>query len=116
MIAVALALVLLAGPAERPPLEAGDIDWLEWPTGNDMSFTPYTTARPGEVLVVLECRVGEEGRLDQCRVAETTGRDSGEVQATLRVASRFRMTLRTKSGESTAGRKVRVPVRWKPPA
>ena len=116
MIAAVLALALLAAPYERAPLGAGDVDWLDLPTAEDMErFYPNTTARPDNVLVVLECVIARGGRPDSCRVVEVTGRDNGEVTATLRLASKFRMTPRTKSGESTTGRKVRIPVRWMPP-
>ena len=113
MIAAVLTLALLAAPYERAPLGAGDLDWLELPTAEDFGrFYPDTTARPDNVLVVLECVVARGGRPDLCRVIEVTGRDNGEVAATLRLASKFRLTQRTKSGESTTGRKVRIPVRW----
>jgi hypothetical protein len=116
LIAAVLALALLAAPYERVPLGVGDVDWLERPTAEDFGrFDPHTTAWPDNVLVVLECVIARGGRLDPCRVIEVAGRDNGEVAATLRLASKFRLTQRTKSGESTMGRKVRIPIRWMPP-
>lgn len=115
MIALAFAAALLATPYERAPLTHGDFVWLERPAAEDLSFSPPTTAQADEVFVLLLCEVGPDGRLARCRVETTTGRDNGEVAASLRVANKFRMASRTKAGEPTAGRKVRVPMRWMPP-
>lgn len=110
---VLLAALLQAASYERPPLISGDFEWLERPAAEDIGrFHPNTTARPVERLVVVECRVGRDGWLQQCHVFQAPPTDNGETAATLRIASMFRMAPRSRSGESTVGRRVRIPVRW----
>ena len=116
IVGILLAALLQAAPYERAPLSAGDFIWLEQPTAKDIGrFYPNTTARAVERMVVIECGVGRSGRLDRCMVFKAPPTDNGETAATLRMASFFRMSARTKSGESTTGRKVHIPVLWKLP-
>ena len=113
---ILLAGLLQAASYERAPIVAPDFDWLERPTAKDAGrFYPKTTARRVDRLVVIECLVGRDGRLQQCRVFQAPATDDGEIAATLRMASKFRMSSRSKSGEPTAGRKVRIPFRWNAP-
>lgn len=113
---VLLAALLQAGSYERAPLASTDFVWVERPTSADIGkFYPNSTARPVERLVVIECLVGREGWLQRCRVYQAPPTDNGEITASLGIAGRFRVSPRTKSGESTAGRKVRIPILWKLP-
>ena len=122
MIALAVVVLLAAEtpaaatPYERAVLEYADFSWVETPRSEDFErFYPETTGRKLETLIVLRCTVANAGRLERCVVEQAPDRDYGFAKATLRLANKFRIDHRTRSGESTRGRVVRVPVRWMVP-
>jgi hypothetical protein len=63
----------------------------------------------------LECTVGAEGELKDCVASGETPAGAGFGEASLAVASKFRMPTKAPSGASTVGRTVRFPIQWVQP-
>lgn len=66
-----------------------------------------------EGVTVIECRVQENGRLDQCVVVSETPADQGWGEAALETAQRFRMDTVDRRGQSTVGSRVRLTKQWR---
>lgn len=83
------------------------------PTGSDfVQFYPATAlARGLSGAATLECLVNADGGL-RCRVIEETPADAGFGLAALAVAQKFRVAP-TAAGASNAGRKLRIPIRFR---
>lgn len=64
----------------------------------------------------INCRVGADGRLSDCRVVSETPPGRGFGQAALRMAGRIRINPRTRSGRPTAGARVTIPIPFRGPA
>jgi hypothetical protein len=100
--------------SNEAPLITGTPEWIERPTtiphppGNWWTRTDL----PKEALVVLDCLVAPNGRLD-CSIQseEPPGWDFG--QQALRLARDLRMAPTTREGEPTANRRhiLRIPFR-----
>ncbi|NEX93858.1 energy transducer TonB [Caulobacter sp. 17J65-9] len=88
-------------------------DWASVPRYQDLE--PFYPAEAAQFEVagrgVIECRVRADGTLEACAVSEETPSGWGFGAATLAVAQFFRMRP---VGESLAGGRVRVPLRWTP--
>jgi TonB family protein len=112
-------LQLEPGPARAPPPRAAarivDPVWLLRPNPEEVAaLYPSLAAeenRGGEA--VIDCAVTAFGRLSACKVVAQRPAHYGFGAATLRLASRFRMRSTTRSHQPVAGRRVRVPVRWR---
>ena len=103
-------------PAPRPAARAIlDPVWVLRPSQQDVSdLYPLLAAEENRTgMAVIDCVVTASGRLSACRVAAERPARYGFGAATLKLASRFRMRTTTRSGEPIAGRRVRVPVRWR---
>ena len=89
--------------------------WLLQPSREDVSdlYPPVAADENRTGMVTIDCAVTASGRLSACKVAAERPARYGFGAATLKLASRFRMRSTTQSGESIAGRRVRVPVRWR---
>ena len=111
MIAAVLALALLAAPYERAPLGAGDVDWLEWPSAEQISSLIAHHMPDG--AITLTCTVLANGRLAECVVYRVEPDDRRLVDTAMKIARLFRMKAATESGEATAGRRVRLPLVFK---
>jgi TonB family protein len=118
--ALAMALLLQAAPPpQRPPPSTSDMPgWSKSPGPEDM-----TRAYPQEAgrvnlagSATLECTVGAEGELQDCVASGETPAGAGFGEASLAVASKFRMPTKSPSGAQTAGRTVRFPIQWMKPA
>ena len=114
MIAVLFALLLAAAEPTPPTSDvAGFVTqpvWLKLPNGDDMArFRPEEARVSGRA--VIECKVSDRGLLQFCQVLEETpGQKYGK--AALAIAARFRMGPTDRTGLSTAGRRVRIPLTW----
>ena len=121
--AAAAALGLMAftsGPPEAPDdsPRVTNPDWARRPSGEDIArYYPDRAQRlelEGSATVV--CRVGVDGRLRDCEIAEETPADAGFGDATVRLAEReFRMTPKTVDGVPVDGAFVRIPLVYKLP-
>jgi beta-lactamase regulating signal transducer with metallopeptidase domain len=111
----------LSGPATvtRPV-------WTEKPTAADIARLYPTEALRQHLSaqVVMNCRVGADGRLAECGIANVPawlGKDLPESvamdfgSATLQLAKLFRMQPRAADGTDTSGGLIHIPVRWQPP-
>jgi protein TonB len=116
----ALALTLVTGgsvtAAEPAPGTNGLLqhpDWLRPADSGQLRFYPPKALEAGiQGRAVIECVVTGDGGLAQCVVIEETPAGYGFGEATIRVAAQFRMKPVSYDGEQTAGRRVRVPLRW----
>jgi beta-lactamase regulating signal transducer with metallopeptidase domain len=95
-------------------------DWLEKPTGADMArFYPAEAVKGHfETFTTLSCGVAQDGRLIGCVAAgaETFGLPN-EIredfrEATLQLATLFRMRPQTVDGQPTAGGRINIPIRF----
>jgi len=68
------------------------------------------TAGVGAAKVVIDCGITGEGRLDNCRVRQEEPAQYGFGEATIQLASHFRMAANDLDGKPTAGGTVRIPV------
>jgi len=87
--------------------------WIQRPGGEDMArYYPKAaiTAGVGAAKVVIDCGITGEGRLDNCRVRQEEPAQYGFGEATIQLASHFRMAANDLDGKPTAGGTVRIPV------
>ena len=64
-------------------------------------------------VAVMECVVGEDGRLNDCRIVSERPEGRGLGEATLALASELNMRETTRQGHPTAGSRVRIPIQWR---
>lgn len=116
MIALLLALVLTGQePAsDLPPDLITDPSWIAMPIGQDMARYIPDDARAGGGATV-ECRVDAKGWLRSCRVIAEDPPGQHWGKATIAVSTKFRAAPLSKSGQPTAGKLVRIPMRWNLP-
>jgi len=102
------------GVTSVEPASLTGIIWLERPTAPDFArhYPPRALEQRIEARVELDCTSAADGRLS-CSVAseEPKGWEFGD--ATLRLASLFRLAPTTRTGEASAGRSLRLPVMWR---
>ncbi|HEY3951314.1 M56 family metallopeptidase [Phenylobacterium sp.] len=101
-------------------------DWIDKPTGADIArFYPAEALKGNwEGFVTLSCDVGKDGRLAGCsakdELAPGFGRpaDLGEQfrNASLQLASLFRMRPQTVNGVPTADGRINIPIRFALPS
>jgi beta-lactamase regulating signal transducer with metallopeptidase domain len=95
-------------------------DWFDKPTGADMArfYPPAAVSGHFETWMALACGVDRDGRLTDCAA---TGADTFGLpdairedfrQATLQLATLFRMRPQTIDGEPTAGGRINIPIRF----
>jgi protein TonB len=112
-------LGVLAGPAvaEAPDGYVQKPVWTQKPSITDFSkavsrskaSTPV--ALGVSIAVSVDCIVAGDGSLDACEVVSETPAGCGGADAALRLTPKFRMETRAADGDSTVGRRVRVPIR-----
>jgi hypothetical protein len=112
----------------RPPRPITSPIWIAKPTGADLvRLYPAQAVKQGVTArVVLTCRVDASGRLQRCETGDVavTGEnlpvgpnaDMGFRAATLQLSGLFQMAPKTRDGVPTAGRSIRIPVRYILPA
>lgn len=90
-------------------------EWLERPSGSDLArYYPTVAYNLGiQGRAIIECRVGVDGRLYECRIVEETPARMGFGSATLTVARHFRMRPQLRDGEPVEGAYVRFPINWR---
>ncbi len=96
-------------------------NWAQQPQGGIPGSGYPRAALAAQVesaLVILECRVGDGGRLTGCSAARETPAGYGFGEAAVALSSGFVMSLWGDDGLPTVGAMVRVPVRYRlpPPA
>lgn len=107
--AMVLMLALTCGAAHAQGTAA---DWLEKPSGEDVSQAyPALAQLAGfQGHATLSCEVARTGRLDNCRVVEETPRGLGFGKAALSLVPYFRMVPATAGGSAEVSI-VRIPIR-----
>lgn len=100
-------------PEERPSPRAIP-DWVHRPVAADVAWAYPAAAEAAnlEGRATLDCRVGGEGRLANCRVAMEAPLDAGFGQAALALAPHFQMKPIDRNGRPTKGTSVRIPIRF----
>lgn len=93
----------------------GKPEWASLPTPEEMVAGFPAAANAAGLLkarVVLNCAVGEDGRLTGCGVQSEEPKDYGFGGATLALASRFRLKIWSAEGLPVVGGRVNVPIRY----
>src|SRR5689334_9911443 len=86
--------------------------WLKIPTWRDFSaYYPRTTDERPEGCALIECRVANDGTLKDCEVLDDQPAATFKTAA-LQLSRAFRIAPRDHAGRQTAGRPVRVPIRF----
>jgi hypothetical protein len=93
--------------------------WQRVPTEEDLRrfvarLGPGTLAR-SPVAALIECRIGTDGTLENCAVAEETSPRSGFGKSALGLMGFFRFATILPDGRSTDGGTVRIPLSLKGP-
>lgn len=120
MLALTVALLLQTSAAPvRPPPSNDDLPkWSKTPDAGAMTAA-YPAAAKAQNLAgsaAIDCTVDASGDLSDCVVASETPEGQGFGAAALSLASQFRLGTKAPSGAATAGRTVRIPLRWLNPA
>ena len=92
-----------------------DPEWTSRPGPADIAavYPPEAKAAGASGRATIVCRVAADGRLQGCHIASED--PFGFGQAALKLADRFQMKPRSKSGVATAGAEIRIPFRFAPP-
>lgn len=87
--------------------------FIERPNGRDFAnlYPPNALASETDGRVTLDCAVRDGGSL-ACDVVSETPAGRGFGDASLKIASRFRVAAQTEDGKSTAGGRIRIPITW----
>jgi protein TonB len=90
-------------------------DWLARPSAADMLRNYPERAISGALGgdVLMNCKVAETLRLENCKVISETPVHVGFGRAALKLAPFYVIKPLTSSGESTVGSSVTVPVRFR---
>jgi|CXWL01.1.fsa_nt_gi hypothetical protein len=86
---------------------AGTVIWLRRPNDVPRGPWPTRTDAPLPALVVLDCLVGEDGRLS-CQISSEDPPGFGYGALALRISRGFQMAPLTVEGEPTVGRTYRL--------
>jgi hypothetical protein len=112
-------LLLMMQAAPPTALKSGDTikppRWISRPTGDDM-LRNYPSAalkegRPG--AAAMRCAFAGDGRLRNCLVLAEQPAGYGFGEATLRLASRFQVAMRTTSGHPREGEEFTVAIHFR---
>ena len=98
-----------------PPAKISHPYWTRRPDADDLARVyPRWALKAGQGgLVNVNCKVAD-GHLTECTAtADPSGR--GFEEAGLKLASIFRMSIKTREGNSTNGAKITLPIRFNPP-
>jgi len=108
LTAAAQLVSLLAFPPQSS-------DWMLKPSPLDMMRYYPERAISGAMGgdVVMSCKVGESLRLESCKVISETPVHVGFGDAALKLAPLFMIKPQTRTGESTVGASVTVPVKFR---
>lgn len=96
------------------PAWASAPDWVRGPEPADVKAAFPAEARAAHVATgraTLECVIGDDGGLSECRTQGETPPALGFGPAALKVAAAMRANLWSRDGEPLAGEHVRLPLR-----
>lgn len=103
-------------PPSAPPnsLPLTGVVWQERPTGGDFArnYPPQALRDNVGGSALLDCLIAGDGRL-ACTVLSEEPAGRGFGTASLAVARSFRAAPQLADGTPTAGRRTRVPIRWR---
>lgn len=113
---VMLPIDFIHASQQPPPTERMDFVaeplWLKRPESRD-----FAKVYPGAALqrhidgrAILQCKIAEQGRLDQCVSVAESPSGEGFGAASLRITDRFQMRTDTHDEPPVVGRFVRIPV------
>lgn len=98
--------------AATPPV-IGKPNWLSKPSGPQLlSGMPNTADTPDSILVVLDCLIGADGHLSDCKVDREDPPGHGYGVGGLASVSYFRVSVWTAEGLPSVGARVKVPIRY----
>ena len=91
-------------------------NWLRRPDAGDLARAYPRRAKGASGDVRLRCVIAANGRFDSCDVIEESPTGVGFGPAGLELAKLFRMAPVDGDGGKVAGRAIRLPIRFEPPA
>lgn len=114
-VRVGFPIPMAVDPPPPPPASSfiTNMRWLETPSAPDFHrYYPAAALQAGmDARVVLDCIIGDNGRL-ACTIMSEDPIGHGFDIATLQVSRLFRAAPENQDGASTAGRRLRLPIRW----
>lgn len=123
MPAILMSMMLFQAAAASPPAGNYITDPIWRPLNMTHSLAPYYP--PGafesgiDGAAIVDCLVGREGSLSDCRVVVEGPQDQGFGPAAASLAPMARLASATASGHPSAGRRVKAAIRfrlpWSPP-
>jgi len=111
--AMGLAVAGAVWAANPPKPTVAAPAWIQRPDGEDMArYYPKAAIKAGvgAAKVVIDCGVTRQGRLENCLVQQEEPAQYGFGEATIQLASHFRMAANDLDGKPTAGGRVRIPI------
>lgn len=114
LIGVALATMLVSGPALAAQPAITDPDWRERPDAEAFArhFPEVPQFLSIEGRVTIRCTVDVDGQLYACASVSVEPAGLGFEQSAVALGSHFRMAPRDLSGQAVVGREVRIPLRF----
>lgn len=111
-----LAQITVTFPPEMLDPAAGAVIgkpyWVATPNGQQLSDAMPKDRQSGSMRVVLDCLIGPDGSVTDCKVASETPAGQGYGESTLKVAPFFKMSVWTMEGLPTVGARVKIPIRY----
>ena len=111
MIALLLATALEATPVPEPTLRGDDVVWTHRPSGMDAAAAWPGGAPSANARVVLQCTL-HNGVPTACIVVSEDPPRTAARAASLKLVTHYKAAPTTKSGASTEGGTVRIPINW----
>ncbi|MEO7643279.1 MAG: energy transducer TonB [Ramlibacter sp.] len=96
------------GPITDPQWESLQV----YPGEIEKYYPPTALAAGVRGVVAIECTVDSKGRLEDCKALRETPEGMQFGAAAIKLAARFRMKTKTRSGASAVGRVVRMPIEF----
>jgi TonB family protein len=111
LVFAGLALAAPASAAAAPSKKVSTADWLRKPSPDDITRYYPKLAQDHNIggKVRVQCRLANDGVLNDCVVLSETPTGYGFGEAALNVATRFQMRPGTRDGQPIAGQII-VPI------
>jgi periplasmic protein TonB len=114
LLLVLFGLALAAPAAAVPPKRVTNADWLRKPSPDDITRYYPKLAQDHYIdgKVRVQCRLANDGVLNDCVVLSEAPTGYGFGEAALNVATRFQMRPGTRDGQPIAGQII-VPISFR---
>lgn len=114
-VRIGFPIPMAVDPPPAPPDSnfISNMRWLELPTAQDFDryYPPAALGAGIDARVILDCFIGQDGRLSCTLISEDPVGHGFDI-ASLQAARAFRAAPENQDGLPTAGRRLRLPLRW----